>query len=116
MLTINLNNLIFHAFHGIYKEEKIIGNDFEVNVAVTFNAENEIIHINETVDYVSLHEIIKNIMDKPSPLIETVVQHMANEIKLFDTKITTVTISIKKLNPAIANFKGTVGISYTKDF
>ena len=55
-------------------------------------------------------------MDKPSPLIETVVQHMANEIKLFDTKITTVTISIKKLNPAIANFKGTVGISYTKDF
>lgn len=116
MLTIHLNNLIFHSHHGIYKEEKIIGNDFEVNVAVSFNARNEIININETVDYVSLHGIIKKIMDKPTPLIETVVQQMAEEIKLFDTKIATVTVSIKKLNPAIANFKGTVGISYTKVF
>ena len=86
MLTIQLHNLLFHSFHGMYKEEKILGNDFEVNVAVTFDAKNEIHTIYETVDYVSLHGIIKKLMDKPSPLIETVVQQMADEIKLYDKK------------------------------
>ena len=116
MLTIHLNNLIFHAYHGIYKEEKIIGNNFEVNVEVTFDAKQEIININQTVDYVSLHGIIKKVMDTPTQLLETVVQEMAAQIKLFDTKITSVMVSVKKLNPAIANFAGTVGISYTQVF
>lgn len=116
MLTIHLNKLIFHAYHGIYEEEKIIGNDFEVNVAVTFEAKSEIHTIYDTVDYVSLHRIIKKLMNKPTPLIETVVQQMGEEIKLFDKKITSVSISIHKLNPAITNFEGTVGISYTKVF
>ena len=116
MLTIHLSNLIFHAYHGIYKEEKIVGNDFEVNVEVTFDANYEIININQTIDYVALHGIIKKIMDTPTPLIETVVQEMATQIKLFDTRITSVKVSVKKLNPAISNFEGTVGISYTQVF
>ena len=116
MLTIHLSNLMFHAFHGIYKEEKIVGNNFEVNVEVTFDAKQEITNINQTVDYVALHSIIKKVMDNPTPLLETVVQDIATQIKLFDTRITSVKVSVKKLNPAIANFQGTVGISYTQVF
>lgn len=116
MLTIHLSNLIFHAYHGIYKEEKIIGNDFEVNVEVTFDAKQEIITINQTVDYVSLHGIIKKVMDNPTQLIETVVQEIAGQIKLFDPKITSITVNVKKLNPAIVNFVGNVGVSYTQVF
>ena len=116
MLTIHLNNLIFHAYHGIYKEEKIIGNDFEVNIEVTFNAKQEIIDIDQTVNYVAIHGIIKKVMDTPTQLLETVVQQIVAQIKLFDSKITSVMVSIKKLNPAIENFKGTVGISYTQVF
>ena len=116
MFTIYLNNLMFHAYHGIYKEEKIVGNDFEVNVEVTFNANQEINIINQTVDYVALHGIIKKVMGTPTPLIETVVQEIVAQIKLFDSKITSVMVNVKKLNPAIENFKGTVGISYTQVF
>ena len=116
MFTIHLNNLIFHAYHGLYKEEKVLGNDFEVNVEVTFDVKQEIININQTVDYVSLHSIIKKVMDSPTELIETVVQEIASQIKLFDTKITSVKVSVKKLNPAVASFIGTVGISYTQVF
>ncbi len=114
MLTIHLNNLIFHAFHGLYQEEKLIGNDFEVNVEVTFTAKNKVSDLADTIDYVSLHDIIRKVMEIPTPLIETVVQEIAGQIKLFDDKITIVLVSIKKIGPVIANFKGTVGISYTK--
>ena len=116
MLTIQLNNLIFHAYHGLYEEEKIIGNDFEVNMDVTFNELKKITHIHETVDYVKIHGIIKKVMENPTPLIETVVQEMVDQIKLFDPKIVSVMVNIKKLNPAIANFNGTVGITYNKVF
>ena len=34
MLSIHLKNLIFKAYHGIYEEEKIQGNIFEVNIAI----------------------------------------------------------------------------------
>lgn len=116
MLTIQLNNLIFHAYHGLYKEERIIGNDFEVNIEVTFDEQKKITEINETVDYVLIHGIVKKIMDNPTPLIETVVQEIVEKIKLFDPKIVSVMVNIKKINPAIANFNGTVGIIYTKVF
>ena len=116
MLTIQLNNLIFHAYHGLYEEEKIIGNDFEVNLEVKFHEQKKITDINDTVDYVSIHGIIKKVMDNPTPLMETVVQDIVEQIKLFDAKIVSVIVNIKKLNPAIANFNGTVGINYTKVF
>ena len=116
MLTIQLHNLTFHAYHGLYEEEKIIGNDFEVNVDVSFDEPKKITAINETIDYVSIHGIIKKIMDNPTPLLETVVQEMVEQIKLFNVRVVSVTVNIKKLNPAIAKFYGTVGISYTKVF
>jgi len=32
MLSVCLHNIIFKAYHGLYEEEKINGNDFEINV------------------------------------------------------------------------------------
>ena len=34
MFTIELSKLRFHAYHGLYHEEKKLGGDFEVNVTV----------------------------------------------------------------------------------
>jgi dihydroneopterin aldolase len=34
LLTIHLNNLLFHAYHGLYEEEQILGNNFEVNITI----------------------------------------------------------------------------------
>ncbi len=116
MLTIHLHNLLFHSFHGMYKEEKILGNDFEVNVDVSIKAEQHISKLKQSVDYVSLYAVIKEVMDQPTPLMEMLIQELAERIRLFDEKIHAVTISIKKLNPPISNLQGTVGVSYSKVF
>ena len=116
MLTIHLHSLIFRSFHGMFKEEKILGNDFEVNMDVSFEVKEKITRLQQSVDYVSLHALIKEVMDQPTPLLETVVQELAERVRLFDEKIKAVSISIKKLNPPIVNFQGTVGISYSKIF
>lgn len=116
MLTVHLHNLMFHSFHGMFKEERILGNNFEINVDVSFDVPDKITRLQQSVDYVSLYAIIKEIMDVPTQLLETVVQDLAERFHLFDNKIRIVSISIKKLNPPINNFQGTVGISYSKEF
>jgi len=116
MLTIHLHNLLFHSFHGMYKEEKILVNDFEVNVDVSIKAQENITKLRQSVDYVSLYSIIKEVMDQPTPLLEKLVQELAEKIRLLDEKIEGVSISIKKLNPPIGNLQGTVGVSYSTIF
>jgi 7,8-dihydroneopterin aldolase/epimerase/oxygenase len=116
MLTIHLHSLIFHSFHGMFKEEKILGNDFEVNMDVSFEACEKITRLSQSLDYVSLHAIIKAVMDQPTPMLETVVQELAERVRLFDEKIKSVSISIKKLNPPIGNFQGSAGVSYSTVF
>ena len=116
MLTIHLHNLLFHSFHGMYKEEKILGNDFEVNVDVSIKAQENITKLRQSVDYVSVYSIIKEVMDQPTPLLEKLVQELAEKIRLLDEKIEGVAISIKKLNPPIGNLQGTVGVSYSTIF
>ena len=116
MLTIHLHNLLFHSFHGMYKEEKILGNDFEVNVDVSIKAQENITKLRQSVDYVSLYSLIKEVMDQPTPLLEKLVQELAEKIRLLDEKIEGVSISIKKLNPPIGNLQGTVGVSYSTIF
>jgi dihydroneopterin aldolase len=100
----------------MFREEKILGNDFEVNMDVIIDAPETITKLHQSVDYVALHSIIKEVMDVPTPLLETVVQQLAERVGLFDTKIKSVNVSVKKLNPPIANFQGTVGISFSKSF
>lgn len=116
MITIHLHSMIFRSFHGMFKEEKILGNDFEVNMDVTIDAPETVTKLTQTVDYVALHNVIREVMDKPTPLLETVVQVLADRVGEFDEKIKSVSVSVTKLNPPIANFSGTVGITYSKVF
>lgn len=116
MLTIHLHNLQFHSCHGMFKEERVLGNNFELNVAISFEEPDKITKLQESIDYVSIYNITKTVMDVPTQLLETVVQDLAEKYYSFDKKIKKVSISIQKLNPPIPNFQGTVGISYSKEF
>ena len=116
MFTIHLNNLRFFSFHGVYEEEKILGNEYEVNADVTFNVAETITELEQTVNYVNIYELIKQRMNIPTALLETVAQGLVHTIHTLDERITSITVSVKKIHPPIANFRGLVGVSYKKDF
>lgn len=116
MFTIHLHNLRFFAQHGMYREEKLLGNEFEVNASVTIAAEEKIGHIAQTINYVIIYEMIKKRMAIPTPLLETLAQELVEEIYQHDKRIGSISISIRKLNPPIENFSGSVGISLVKHF
>ena len=80
MFTINLHNLQFFSFHGIHEEERILGNNYEVNVELSFDTEEQITALEQTINYASVYDIIKKRMSVPTALLETLAQDLAQEI------------------------------------
>jgi dihydroneopterin aldolase len=116
MFKINLHNLIFHSFHGIHEEEKILGNEFEVNVSLSFIAGEQITTLEQTINYATIYEIIKNRMRAATPLLETLVQDLAEAIRAFDNRIQSISVSVEKKNPPMASMEGSVSVHYKKDY
>jgi dihydroneopterin aldolase len=113
LLTIHLHNLLFHAYHGLYAEEKLLGNDFEVNISIKhLPVKEKIISLEQTINYVAVHHLVKERMKMPTPLLETLAQEICESILEKFTLAEEVFFSIKKLNPPIINFQGSVGISF----
>ena len=103
---------MFHAFHGLYEDEKKNGNNFVVNVDIEVDTEGIISDLQQTVDYVEVFQLIQKRMLQATPLLETLAQEMSQAIQRLDNKIATVSITIKKLSPPIENFVGEVGVTY----
>lgn len=116
MFTINLHNLIFHSFHGVYDEERILGNTFEVNVSVDFEPDEPVTSLEHTINYATIYEIIKERMLLATPLLETLAQELSQKIYNFDNRIKTISVSVEKKNPPIPNMEGSISVHYKKDF
>lgn len=117
LITIELHKLYFYANHGLYTEEKKLGNEFEVNLTVTHEHTGKTItDLSDTVNYVQLYNLLKEEMQKPRHLLETFVMEAAELIHVSFPEIKSINISITKLHAPIAKFTGTVGVSYSKEY
>ena len=117
MITIHLDNLKFYAYHGVLDEEKIIGNEYEVNAEIKYHEEEaQITSLSATVNYADIFLIIQKRMQLPSQLLETIVMDIGNEIHQKYDHLQSIHIFLKKLYPPIENIQGAVGVSWNKEF
>lgn len=115
MFTIQLRDLHFKSFHGLYAEEKILGNNFIVNVTVKYQSENELIcSLDKTINYENIFKIVAQRMSVATELLETLTTQIATEILNSFLLVEEVEISITKQNPPIEKFIGNVVVSYHK--
>lgn len=116
-MSVELKQLLFQSHHGLYPEEKLTGNRFEVNLSVEYvPQENVIDTIENTVNYTQLYEIIKKEMGKPRDLLETIVMEIVNTIHAEFPQINKIDISIEKQNPPIIQFTGAVCVRFLKTY
>ncbi|HTS46144.1 MAG TPA: dihydroneopterin aldolase [Puia sp.] len=117
MITIELNQLIFHGYHGLHEEEKKVMNTFEVNLSVKYDEKkSDFNNIEDTISYVDLYEIVKQKIQVPVLLLEKICQGIIRKIKHQYPFVREVNISIYKLQAPIENFQGKVGVSMRKKF
>lgn len=115
-ITIELKGLRFFAQHGWHEEEALTGNEFEITVLALFPAVDNLTSLYDTVDYTKVYALIKTIFSEREQLLETVAQKITIALKREHQNIQHLRLTITKLNPPIASFIGTVGITYTEDF
>ena len=113
--TIELRNLEFYSFHGLYEEEKRVGGEFVVDAFAKFPADDHnLTSINETVNYAALFAIIKDEMERPGELLETIAQSIAEKIYVRYGVIKEIEIRIEKKKAPIVGLNGSVAARYRK--
>lgn len=115
MYSIYLDHLEFYSGHGLYAEERAMGNRFEVSVQIDFSEERPVTQLKDTVDYVKAFEVIRSHMLNPVPLLETLAANIADHLLEADHRISRIYIRINKLAAPISGFSGKVGVSYVKE-
>lgn len=115
--TIQLNKLRFSSMHGVFAEEAIIGNEFEVNLSLLFSApDKKVTALDETINYAEVYRITKDLFSVRRKLLETLAMEIAEALKTAFPSIREQTVQIQKLNPPIASFTGTVSVTYKKSY
>ena len=103
MGKIKLKDIKIYAYHGCLSEENLIGGEYLVNLSVFSNLKKSSLsdELKDTIDYVSLLDIVKKEMLSPSKLLENVVKRVVDKIFLVFPKINKVSLEVSKLNPPI---------------
>jgi dihydroneopterin aldolase len=113
--TIELKNLRFFALHGMYHEEQKTGTEFAVNITLVCKPANEkIISISETINYVAVYSIVQEIFREQKKLLELCAQEIADVLEASFPIVERLVISIHKLHPPITGFTGEVGVVYNR--
>ena len=110
-MHIYLNDLIFNGFHGVYPAEKKIGNTFKVDVRIQFTPSTKTIDkLEQTIDYVQVYALIQKIMEVTTPLLETIVANIADQILVAYPLAESVYVKIIKQQLSVPYFEGTTAV------
>jgi len=115
MGIIKVKNVRVFAYHGCLKEEAKIGSDYSVDLKIEANLQHsaKTDKLSDTVDYVLLNRVLKEEMNIPSHLLETVAKRILNRIFKEDKLVNKATVCISKLNPPIGGDVEKVTIKMT---
>ncbi|GHV50249.1 7,8-dihydroneopterin aldolase [Bacteroidia bacterium] len=101
---IELKNMRFYAYHGVFPQERSAGNHFVVNLQLKAPLEKAASTDNpdDTIDYGEVFRIVANEMSIPSQLLEHVAGRILHALKSRFPQITEIEAAVSKLNPPIA--------------
>jgi len=116
MGTIHLENMEFYAFHGHYKEERIVGNKFIVNLDIETDLEeaSRSDKLKDALDYQSAYKIVKDQMQIKSHLLEHIAGRILDALLNEFKEIKTVSIKLSKLNPPVGGKVDRISITMQK--
>lgn len=114
--TISLDQVRIFAHHGIHPEEKLAGGLFELCLQASYQSNEKINQLDDTLDYTAILGLVKDRMKIPTPLLESLCWDIGHSIKEQFPQVIEINITISKINPPVANFQGQLKVSWHKQF
>jgi len=118
MDKIYVTGMQFYGYHGVFPEENVLGQRFEVDLTVSLNlkAAGETDRLEDSVNYGELYTICKEIVEGPKPykLVEAVAEKIANGVLVAYPSVTEVTVKVIKPDPPIPGHYKSVAVEITR--
>lgn len=116
MGTIHIEDMEFYSFHGHFKEERIVGNRFlldltiETDMKIASGTDN----LNDAVNYQRVYEIVKQQMEIKSHLLEHIAGRILDALYNEMEGIKKVTVKVSKMNPPMGGKIKSVSVILTR--
>lgn len=116
MGLIQIENMEFYSFHGHFKEERIVGNKFLVDITIetdlTAPAKSD--NLKDAVNYQRIYEIIKHQMETKSHLLEHIAGRILDAVYSEMNGIKKATVKVSKMNPPMGGKIASVSVVMEK--
>jgi 7,8-dihydroneopterin aldolase/epimerase/oxygenase len=112
MGQIQIENMEFYSFHGHFKEERIVGNKFIVNLTIETDMARPAAsdNLKDAVNYQQAYEIVKSQMEVKSHLLEHIAGRILDAIYSEMEGVEKVTVKVSKMNPPMGGKIGSVSV------
>ena len=112
MGLIQIENMEFYSFHGHFREERIVGNKFRVDLTIetdmTLPAASD--NLKDAVNYQRVYEIVKTQMEMKSHLLEHIAGRILDAVYAELEGIKKITVKVYKMNPPMGGKIGSVSV------
>jgi dihydroneopterin aldolase len=98
---IALREVRFHAFHGVMPQERKVGAEFTVSLRVGLDLSRPVESdaVEDTLNYATLYEVVKQEMTVPSQLLEHVAGRIGKAVFSRFPQVESADVVLTKLNP-----------------
>ena len=116
MALIEIENMEFHANHGHFAEEQVIGNTFLVDLKIEYNSKKaqSSDNLKDTVNYQRAYEIVKREMGISSHLLEHVAERILDSLINELLGIEAAQVKVSKVNPPMGGKIEKVSVTLIK--
>jgi dihydroneopterin aldolase len=103
MGQIILENIHFHAFHGVFPEENLVGNSFVITLTLDLDLQqaSQTDELDDTINYQLIYDVVKAEMDIQSKLIEHVAGRILRSVMKTFPQVNKAEVRLKKINPPL---------------
>ncbi len=103
MATVALEGIHFFAYHGFYEEERLVGNHFVVDLYIETRIGRAAAgdDLYATVNYETAYFICQAEMRKPTRLLESLAQRIADRLRDQFEKAREVRVRVRKMAPPL---------------
>lgn len=114
-MWIELHAIKLKGLHGVGRDERILGNDFEIDVRMHLD-ETRVSEdrLETTANYETVHQIVKSVLHGPSVyLLETLAKRIESKLLEAFAFLLALEIHIRKINPPISGSAAFAQVSRT---
>lgn len=118
MDKIFMNELTFYGYHGVFDEEKKLGQRFIVDLTLMLDLTDAGLtdDLTKTIDYGDVYERVRKIVEEERfALIETLAEQISKELLKHYQLLQACTVKVTKPNPPIAGHYRSVAVEIMRE-